>query len=158
MEFICSAHWQRVTSRSLTQKQNLWRTWMESALQRCEQRDWRCGAAFSEHAFELAWLTQQSHADACMPVELTLAAIFTVRNLLEQGAETEARQVITRALARLSSELPSLEQSVPRLQDREVLQCLQVLQEPARQENFFTDYLNWPDIWAGQSRQLSVYH
>ena len=154
MEFMCAYHRRQFEALTLRQQQDLWLFWMESALSHYERLDWRSGASLAGCAFDLSWLAHQRHREACMPVEMTLAAIFAARVLSEQGESGQAETVIELALKRLAASEPLWDESVP----DEVKKCLQVLMDPPRQVDFFETYLNWPEILNAPTWSLPVYH
>jgi len=97
VEFICAYHQRRLEALSLSQQQDLWLLWMESALWHYEQLNWRLGVSFAGSAFDLARLAHRRQETACMPVEMTLAAILLARVLREQGEQNLADGILTQA-------------------------------------------------------------
>lgn len=154
MEFICAYHQRQLEALSLSQLQDLWLLWMESALWNYEQGNWCRGASFSGCAFDLARLAHRRHQTLCMPVEMTLAAILLARVLREQGQPSEAEAILDRARELLSR---SHRPAQPILSEQ-VDECLQVLRLPGRQGAFFETYLNWPAIFNDRALAGPVFH
>jgi len=154
VEFICAYHQRRLEALSLHQQRDLWLLWMESALVYYERLDWSRGASFSGSAFDLARLVHRFQGRACMPVEMTLAAIFLARLFREQGLPNQGDWFVNQARELLgASERPS-----QAALSEEVDECLEVLQRPARQEPFFETYLNWPVILNDRALAEPVFH
>jgi len=144
MKFLCSRHRQMFSNLSLTEQNDLWLFWMEYAFTFCENQDTEKMIAATGSAFDLACLARADHPD-CMHVELTLAAILVCRALHDRGDHTAADYVLFSALESLQSAEPCHGSPSGCCSTDE---CIEVLLDTPRQADFFSEYLNWPDIPA----------
>ncbi|MCH8496940.1 MAG: hypothetical protein LAT63_00550 [Marinobacter sp.] len=140
MEFLCSAHRRQFADMSLDQQRELWLVWMECAQMQYRQQDWRAVVSLSGCAFELACLARARN-ERCMHIELTLAAIYVTNALTAFGDPACAEQIVYQALDAL---LPD-ELCMAGVQGScGISECMEVLLDTSRQQDFFEDYLNWP--------------
>ena len=152
MEFLCPNHRQQFADLPLEERKDLWLFWMENAQACSEQGQWQDVISLSGSAFDLACL-RGPRDEACMHIELTLSAILVSRALSDRGDRVGMDQVILRALERLQQ--PDSPASTDGCCDFQ--ECVSVLIDPARQADFFSDYLNWPSIpFAPRNRATMV--
>lgn len=140
MEFLCSTHRHRFSAMTLDQQRDLWLVWMECAQIQYRQQQWRAAVSLSGSAFELACLARVGN-ERCMHIELTLAAIYVTNALAAFGDPAGAEQVIYQALDALIPDelcLAGVEGNC------DISECMEVLLDTSRQQDFFEDYLNWP--------------
>ena len=156
MKFLCPRHRQMFASLSLKEQNDLWMFWMEYALTVCEARDAEKLIAATGSAFDLACLARADHPD-CMHVELTLSAILVCRALRDRGDSAQADHVLFSALESLLPDEPCYGSPSGGCSTDE---CIGVLLDTSRQPEFFTEYLNWPDLSPAspENRPVRVVH
>ncbi|HLV78089.1 MAG TPA: hypothetical protein VKY53_09225 [Marinobacter sp.] len=148
MNFLCPRHRQMFSNLPLTEQNDLWLLWMEYALTFCEAQDTEKMIAATGSAFDLACLARADHPD-CMHVELTLSAIFVCRALGDRGDHHAADYVLFRAIESLQAVRPSGASPSGCCSTDE---CITVLLDASRQADFFSEYLNWPEMPVPQPR------
>lgn len=152
MKFLCPNHRQQFADLPLEERKDLWLFWMENAQACSEQGQWQDVISLAGSAFDLACLSCGAD-ETCMHVELTLSAILVSRALLDRGDRAGMDAVTLRALEHLQH--PDSPTAVDACCDFE--ECISVLIDPARQADFFSDYLNWSSLpFAPRNRATIV--
>lgn len=141
MKFLCPNHRQQFADLPLEERKDLWLFWMENAKACSEQGQLQDVISLAGSAFDLACLSCGAD-ETCMHVELTLSAILVSRALLDRGDRNAMDAVLLRALECLQH--PDSQAANDGCCDFQ--ECVSVLIDPARQADFFSDYLNWPTL------------
>lgn len=140
MKQLCQRHRHMFTSLSLSEQNNLWMFWMESACTFSETNNTDKMIAATGRAFNLARLARQHYPD-CMHVELTLSTILVCHALQNRGDYAAADHALVNALESLRSARPCYKSARNCCSTQD---CIDVLLDTSRQPRFFDDYLSWP--------------
>jgi len=137
---MCPKHRQQFAQLPADEKLDCWLHWMEQAVTAQSWQDWHRIIAHAGCAFELV---SMGHAEAqrSMHIELTLSAILLCNTFHQLGDGGSAMFIIDVAYEQLEA---TERMAFGRDYQCSIGDCIAVLHDWPRHQQFFMDYLNWP--------------